>query len=94
MDAKNLARRRILGHSELNWSPDSLYLLGMKQYDRCGPYYGTLEAINVQTGERTTIKSSECQVNQATTGWVSSDISGVNHTEIQKKEPGDRRNGR
>jgi hypothetical protein len=74
MEAKSLARRRILGPSELAWSPDSHYLLGMKQHGRCGPYYGTLEAIDVETGGRTTIKSSECQVNQTTTGWVSSEI--------------------
>jgi hypothetical protein len=75
MDARNLKRRRILGPSELDWSPDSRYLLGMKQHDRCGPYYGTLQAIDIESGERITIKSSECRVNQATTGWVSSEIS-------------------
>ena len=75
MDARNLKRQRILPPSELDWSPDSHYLLGMKQHDRCGPYYGTLEAIDIETGVRTTIESSECQVNQATTGWVSSEIS-------------------
>lgn len=74
MDAKSLARRRILGPSELAWSPDSHYLLGMKQHDRCGPHYGTLQAIDIETGGRTTIESSACQVDQATTGWVSSEI--------------------
>lgn len=72
MDARDLKRKRILGTSELDWSPDSQYLLGLKS---CDEYYGTLEAINIETGERTTIKSSECQVNQATTGWVISDIA-------------------
>jgi hypothetical protein len=72
MDATTLQRRRTLGPSELGWSPDSHYLLGMKS---CDEYYGTLEAINIETGERTTIKSSACQVNQATTGWVSRDIA-------------------
>jgi WD40 repeat protein len=80
MDAKNLKQRRILGPSELEWSPDSHYLLGMKQHDRCGPYYGTIEAIDIENGERITIKSSECQVNQANTGWVSIDI-------LRKVEP-------
>jgi WD40 repeat protein len=74
LDAKTLTRVRILGNSVLDWSPDSRYLLGLKQ-DRCGPYYGTLEAINVETGARTTIQSSQCQINQATTGWVSRDIA-------------------
>jgi WD40 repeat protein len=71
MDATTLTRRRVLGPSELDWSPDSRYLLGFKS---CDAYYGTLEAIDVGTGERTTIQSSKCQVNQATTGWVSSEI--------------------
>jgi len=75
MDANNFARRRILGPSELIWSPDSRYLLGMKQHDQCGPYQGTVEMINVETGERGTIKSSKCQINQASIGWVSRDIS-------------------
>jgi WD40 repeat protein len=75
MDAKDLMSRRVLGNSELDWSPDSRYLLGMKRNDRCGPYSGTLEAIDVDTGKRITIHSSRCQVNQAMTGWVSSEIS-------------------
>jgi len=75
MDAATLTRRRVLGNSELVWSPDSRYLLGMKQHDKCGPDYGTLEAIEIETGKRTTIESSKCQINQAMTGWVSSDIS-------------------
>jgi WD40 repeat protein len=68
MDAETLTRQRTLGPSELDWSPDSRYLLGFKP---CGPDFGTLEAIDVESGERIVIKSSECQVNQATTGWVS-----------------------
>jgi WD40 repeat protein len=75
MDAATLSRRRVLGPSELDWSPDSHYLLGIKQHDRCGPYYGTLEAIDVESGARTTIESSKCQVNQATTGWVINDVA-------------------
>lgn len=74
LDAKTLTPVRVLGPSELDWSPDSQYLLGMKQHDWCGPYSGTLETINIETGERTTIKSSKCHVNQATTGWVRADI--------------------
>jgi WD40 repeat protein len=74
MDAESLARRKILGSSELAWSPDSHYLLGMKQHDGCGPHYRTLEAIDIETGVRATIESSKCQVNQATTGWVSSEV--------------------
>jgi hypothetical protein len=72
MDPANLMRRRIIGHTELDWSPDSRYLLGIKG---CSAYYGTLEAVDVETGKRIPIKSSECKVNQATTGWVRADIA-------------------
>jgi WD40 repeat protein len=75
LDAMTLKQQRILGNSELDWSPDSRFLLGMKKHNRCGQDYGTLEAIDVVTGDRTTIESSRCQVNQATTGWVRRDIS-------------------
>jgi WD40 repeat protein len=71
MDAKTLTRQRNLGPSELDWSPDSHYLLGFKP---CGPHSGTLEAIDVQSGKRTIIESSKCRINQATTGWVSNDV--------------------
>jgi hypothetical protein len=74
MDTKDLSRQRILGHSELDWSPDSRYLLGVKI---CGPYSGTLEAIDIEGGHRTTIKSSKCQINQAATGWVSKEIASA-----------------
>ena len=75
LDAASLQLRRILGNSELDWSPDSRFLLGMKRHNGCGAYSGTLEAIDIVTGDRTTIESSRCQVNQAMTGWVRSDIS-------------------
>jgi len=71
MDSETLTRRRTLGHTQLHWSPDSRYLLGLKS---CDEFYGTLEAIDVQTGEGTTVQSSKCQVDQATTGWVGSEI--------------------
>ena len=37
------------GNSELSWSPDSRYLLGVKENDRCGSYSSTLQTINVET---------------------------------------------
>jgi len=67
MDARDLTRRRVLAHTELGWSPDSRYLLGLKH---CDEYHGTLEAINIQTGKRISIDSSRCQVNQPNTGWT------------------------
>jgi WD40 repeat protein len=71
MDAKTLSRKRVLGTSELDWSPDSHYLIGFKS---CDSDFGTLEAVDVETGLRTVIESSRCVVNQATTGWVSNDV--------------------
>ena len=67
IDAKTLSHVRTLGPSELDWSPDSHYLLGLKS---CNEYYGTLEAIDIQNDMRTAITSSTCKINQATTGWV------------------------
>lgn len=76
MDAATLSPQHVLGNSELDWSPDSHYLLGMKRSDWCGfQEAGTLEAIDIQSGKRTTIRSSRCQVDSATTGWVRCDIS-------------------
>jgi WD40 repeat protein len=72
LDAKTLARRRTLGPSEVDWSPDSRYILAVEP---CGPYSGTFSAMSVETGERTVIASSKCRVNQATTGWVRSDLT-------------------
>jgi WD40 repeat protein len=76
LDAETFARRRILGSSDLEWSPDSRYLIGWKRHDLCGWFRGTLQAIDINSGKRLTIKSSRCKVDQATTGWVSRDIVG------------------
>jgi WD40 repeat protein len=72
MDAATLQRRRMLGPSELDWSPDSRYLLGVKS---CDADYGTLEVIDVETGNRIAVESSKCQINQPTTGWVTRDLA-------------------
>jgi hypothetical protein len=75
MNAATLSPQRVLGNSELDWSPDSHYLLGMKRSDTCGfREAGTLEAIDVPSGKRTTVENSRCQVDSATTGWVRCDI--------------------
>ena len=71
MDAATLTPQRTLLDSNLDWSPDSRYLLGVKKHDFCGPYFATLEAISVETGKAVTISTSHCKVNRATTGWVS-----------------------
>jgi hypothetical protein len=74
MDAATLTPQRILRMSDADWSPDSPYLLGVKTSFLCGPYAGTFEATNIDTGKAVTIKSSNCKVNRATSDWVSSKI--------------------
>lgn len=77
MDASNFVRRRILGTSDLEWSPDSRYLLGWKKHDLCGPDLGTLQMIDIENGKVTAINSSRCRVNQATTGWLSTESAAA-----------------
>jgi hypothetical protein len=75
MDASNFVRRRILGTSDIEWSPDSRYLLGWKKHDLCGSDFGTLQMMDIENGKMTTIKSSRCRVSQATIGWLSTEIA-------------------
>jgi hypothetical protein len=75
LDAATLAPARNLDQSDVEWSPDSHYLLGVKKNDPCGPYLATLQAIDITTNNRTTIRSSRCKVRQTTSGWISSEIT-------------------
>lgn len=64
------------GSARLQWSPDSRYLLVVGS-GLCGigtGYFGTLQMLDVQTGQRMPISSSKCKVNFMTTGWVSDDV--------------------
>jgi len=77
--ASDLSVRRSLGHLEagsLRWSPDSRYLLAWVA-GWCGlgtGYLGTLQILDIETGERLPIKSSTCRVDVNTTGWVSDEV--------------------
>ena len=86
IDAVDFSRRRNLGGGVVlvpTWSPDSRYLLLWKGYlFRCGMDLGgledrpsTLETLDIQTGKRSTIRSSMCQITGGSTGWVSSEIA-------------------
>jgi hypothetical protein len=75
MDTSSFVERRILGESNVECPPDSRYLLAAKDDNHCAYNLGTLEAMDVETGKRTTIDSSRCKVTEVTTMWVSSDIS-------------------
>jgi hypothetical protein len=85
IDAVDFSRRRDLGGGvilEQTWSPDSRYLLLWKGLFRCGMDLSgledrpsALETLDIQTGKRSTIGSSMCQITGGSTGWVSSEIA-------------------
>jgi WD40 repeat protein len=74
LDARTLAQSRIIGSTELKWSPDSRYLLGIKHDFACSPEIGTLEVVDIENGRRTEIASSRCRIDRSTLGWVSNEI--------------------
>jgi WD40 repeat protein len=74
MDTSNFVVRRTLPNSDVEWSPDSRYLLGQQEDSPCEYNFGTLEAIDVENGRRINVDSSRCRANEATTAWVSSRI--------------------
>lgn len=80
----NFSRRRSLGSTSRirpEWSPDSRYLLLWKYHlFRCGIGIdveppATLEILDTESGKRSTIQSSQCQLVLGSTGWVSSEIA-------------------
>jgi hypothetical protein len=82
IDARDTTRHRDLGRTgplTPAWSPDSKYLLAGKTHPfKCGFYLDveppeSLEVIDVQTGRRTMIESSACQIYQGNIGWLSRD---------------------
>lgn len=74
LDAATLTPKRVLEESDVEWSPDSRFLLGARKYDLCGPYSGTLQIIDVESGKRLTLWHSRCKVNQPRKGWLSADV--------------------
>jgi len=79
IDANDVSRRRPLGHGEVMapaWSPDSRYLLLWKDCGSPGPdSTATLETLDIQSGKRTAVLSSRCQIYHGTTGWMSEEIA-------------------
>lgn len=80
VDAMSFSRQRDLGGAIVlkpAWSPDSRYLLLWNSSLRCGivEASSTLETLDIQTGKRSTIRSSQCQITSGPTGWVSSEIT-------------------
>jgi len=37
-------------------------------------YFGTLETLDIDTGQRAAIASSRCEVNHESFGWISDDL--------------------
>ena len=82
VDAHDPSKRRSLGSTtviEPEWSPDSRYLLLRKfALFKCGIYFddepATLEILDINSGKRSTIHSSECQLSTGSTGWLSNEI--------------------
>ena len=80
LKADDFSVMRNLGNDDggqLQWSPDSRYLLLWTKDGSCGlgsAYFGTLQAVDIETGQRLPVKSSKCRVNLMTTGWVSDDV--------------------
>jgi WD40 repeat protein len=72
LDTGEFSVRRTLDNSEVRWSPDSRYLLRVRPCRFSDS--GTVEALDVASGKKITIKSSTCGVHQTTTGWVSKNI--------------------
>jgi hypothetical protein len=78
-DAHDLTHQRSLGASDggLYWSPDSRYLLLLKDELRCGVFseFYSMETLDVQKGRRLSVRSSRCQISGGVSGWVSKEIA-------------------
>ncbi len=78
IDPSDLSHRRQLGATGggVIWSPDSRYLLLFKQQLRCGlgfGYFYSMETIEVATGARSIVPSSQCRIQGGASGWVNTD---------------------
>lgn len=81
LDASDFSHRRDLGSTiETAWSPDSKYLLVWKfHFLKCGFFLdvdppASFEVLEVATGKRSLIRSSQCQLVLGPIGWVANDI--------------------
>jgi hypothetical protein len=84
IDPNNPSRQRSLGGTagiRPEWSPDSRYLLVWKySLFRCGIGIdleppATLETLNIESGSRSTVRSSQCQLERGSVGWFSREIA-------------------
>ncbi len=72
IDATDFKVKRTLGETEAEWSPDSRYLLSVKEcpFPLAVNGVGTIRAIDIDNGNATEIRSSRCQVDNGSAGWV------------------------
>lgn len=69
-DTSSFSKRRELPSSEAIWSPDSRHLVAVGQQSRCGGYSGTLQLIDIESGEISTIPGSVCKITHTLVGWI------------------------
>lgn len=70
IDTSSFSKRRELPNSGIVWSPDSRHIVAVGQQFRCGGYSGTLQLIDIKSGEKSTVPGSTCKVNSSIIGWV------------------------
>jgi hypothetical protein len=83
IDPHDSSRRRDLGGTSVikpEWSPDSRYLLLWEHSLRCGIGIdldppATLVTLDIESGKRSTIRSSQCQLVFGSTGWISEEVA-------------------
>jgi hypothetical protein len=73
LDAVSLTRKLVFGTSNVQWSPDSRFLLGVRS-EQCTPELASLVVIDVRSGKETILESSHCKIDLNTTGWVNSEV--------------------
>jgi len=81
LDASDFSHRRVLGSTILTaWSPDSKYLLVWKfHFLKCGFALdveppASFEMIELASGKRSLVGSSQCQLGGGSIGWMARDI--------------------
>lgn len=76
LDTRDFKVRRTMAGSEVQWSPDSRYLLRVRPcfFPIASNGVGTIEALEVATGKSVQIQSSKCAVDNHSTGWVSANV--------------------
>jgi WD40 repeat protein len=70
MDTSSFSKQRELPSSEVIWSPDSRHIVAVGQQFRYGGYSGTLQLIDIKSGDRSTIQGSACKITHTLAGWV------------------------